>query len=130
MALSVPFATAAELASRWRSLSAEEQTLAGVLLADASQMILDEDKRGILTDLTDPAGRGLKRVVCAMVKRAMLSSSGDAVSQMQQSAGPFSMSTTYSNPSGDLYLTSAERRSIGFSRQRAAGVDMWTPPED
>lgn len=132
MALTVPFATADDLAGRWRPLTSDEATRADILLGDASQLILDEDKRGIYSAATDPASLTLVRIVCAMVKRAMLSPTGDGgpVSQMQQAAGPFSMATTYSNPAGDVYLTSAERRALGFSRQRAGGFDQWVPPTD
>lgn len=132
MALTVPFATATDLADRWRPLSEEETTRATILLEDASRLILDEDTRGIYAEALDPASMSLVRIVCAMVKRAMLAPTGDAgpVSQMQQSAGPFTVSATYSNPAGDVYLTSAERRALGFSRQRAGGFDQWVPPTD
>jgi hypothetical protein len=124
MALTVPFATADDLAARWRPLSAEEEARADILLGDASQLILDEDKVGILDALEDPPSLTLVRIVCAMVRRAMMSG-GDSASQTQQAAGPFSISTTFANPGGDLYLTSAERRAIGFSSQRAGSVDMF-----
>lgn len=132
MALTVPFATASDLAARWRPLSTEETARADVLLSDASQLILDEDARGIYSAAADPASTTLVRIVCAMVKRAMLAPTGDGgpVSQMQQAAGPFSMSTTYSNPAGDVYLTNAERRALGFTRLRAGSVDMWSPPTE
>lgn len=130
MALTVPFATASDLASRWRPLSTAETSLADVLLADASQLILDEDHRGVLADLVDPPSSTVVRIVCAMTKRAMLAGDRGGAEQTQQSAGPFSVATTYSNPAGDLYLTSAERRALRLASQRAGSVDMWEVPED
>jgi len=128
MALTVPpaFATTGDLVARWRPLSTAETTRAAVLLEDASQKILDEDKHGVLADLTAPTNT-LKRIVCAMVKRAMPStdSEGPPVTQQQWGSGPFNASTTFATPSGDLYLTKSERRDLGFSKQRAAGVDQW-----
>lgn len=126
MTLDVPFATTDDLADRWRPLTEAEEARATVLLDDASQLILDEDLRGILDDLTSPTST-LTRIVCAMVKRAMMAPIGDSapVSQMQQAAGPFSMSATFQNPAGDLYLSASERRALRFNRQRAASVDMW-----
>lgn len=131
MALTVPFAEPSDLEARWRPLSEAETARASVLLEDASQLILDEDRRGIFTDAENPASLTLVRIVCAMTKRALISTAGDAagVSQTAQSAGPFTVSATYSNPTGDLYLTSAERKSLGFGRQRAGSVDMWAVPE-
>jgi hypothetical protein len=126
MTLTTPFATADDLADRWRPLSDAEEARATVLLDDASQLILDEDKFGRLTDLTEPTPT-LVRIVCAMVRRSMgaPAADGGAVTQLQQAAGPFSTAVTYQNPAGDLYLTTAERRALRFNRQRAGSVDMW-----
>ena len=128
MALSVPpaFASADDLVDRWRPLSTEETTRANTLLKDASQQILDEDTHGVLADLTEPT-LTLIKITCSMVIRAMASGieSGPPVTQDGWNAGPWGAQKTYANPTGDLYLTKAERRQLGFSRQRAGGVDMW-----
>lgn len=128
MALTVPpaFATAEQLADRWRPLTEAETPRAEALLLDASQMILDEDTRGVLADLTAPT-QTLVSIACSMVIRAMASGVevGPPVTQGSWSAGSFSASNTYANPTGDLYLTKSERRRLGFSRQRAGAVDMW-----
>lgn len=128
MALTVPpaFATTAQLAARWRPLTPAEETRADVLLIDASQQILDEDTHGVLADLTAPT-LTLQKIVCAMVIRAMASGieSGVPITQESWGAGPFNQQNTFANPLGDLYLTKAERRQLGFSRQRAGHVDMW-----
>lgn len=126
MALTVPFADANDLQDRWRPLSADEVARATVLLGDASQLILDEDRLDTLATLTDPASQTLVRIVCDVVKRAMQNPIDTAaVTSMQQTMGPFGLQATYSNPTGDLYLTKAERRALGFSTQRAGAVDMW-----
>lgn len=128
MALTVPpaFATRAQLESRWRPLTTAERERAEVLLADASQQILDEDTHGVLAGLDAPT-LTLQKIVCAMVMRAMASGidAGPPVTQDGWNAGPWGAQKTYANPTGDLYLTKAERRQLGFSRQRAGGVDMW-----
>lgn len=128
--LTVPpaFATVDQLEDRWRSLSAEEQARAGVLLIDASQLILDEDERGVLDDLTAPT-LTLERIVCDMVERAMGPATGTdggpPVTQESRAWPGFNQAVTYANPTGDLYLTKAERRQLGFTRQRAGHTDMW-----
>ncbi len=128
MALTVPpaFASIEELEQRWRTLDTAERTRAKTLLEDASQMLLDEDTRGVLSPLTEPT-LTLKRVVCAMVMRAMASgiAEGPPVTQASNAMGPFNEARTFANPTGDLYLTKAERRSLRFTGQRAGGVDMW-----
>lgn len=128
MALTVPpaFATVDQLEARWRPLSDAEKTRGGELLLDASQMILDEDTRGVLDDLTAPT-QTLVSVACSMVIRAMAAGidAGPPVTQYSYGSGPVNESRTYANPTGDLYLTKSERRRLGFSRQRAGAVDMW-----
>jgi hypothetical protein len=128
MALTVPpaFATTEQVEARWRTLTEAEATRATQLLLDASQLILDEDMHGVLADLTAPT-QTLVSVTCSMVIRAMASGveAGPPATQTSWGAGPFNASTTFANPTGDLYLTKSERRRLGFSRQRAGAVDMW-----
>ena len=103
------FATVTDLETRWHSLTGAEQSKAAALLDDASDVIRT----------TCPAWRKaseatLKRVTCAITKRAMLARDDIAgVSQQTQTAGSFSESTSYSNPAGDLYLTASEKESLG-----------------
>jgi hypothetical protein len=46
---------------------------------------------------------------------------------VQETTGPFSRSFNYSNPTGDLYLTKAERRLLGGGVQRAGSIDTVPP---
>lgn len=126
------FATVSDLEARWRPLSPDESNRAQALLDDAAAVIraecADVDSRlvavppAILPEL-DPAVPLM--VSCSMVKRAMLSGADVAgVTSTQQTAGPFSQSLSFANPSGDLYLTKAERRILGCGGQRAGSVPM------
>lgn len=117
------FATAADLEARWRPLTQAETATADVLLADASQLVLDE-----CPDAASKPPRTLERVVCAIVKRAMSAPGGEALVSLQQGAGPFQQTRQFANPTGDLYLTKAERRALGCGRQRAFEIDL-LPPE-
>lgn len=129
MALTPPFATVDDLEDRWRPLTPTEQALAETKLLDASQLILDEDRRGVLDNLTAPT-LTLIGIVCAMVKRAMPGAddddgAGPGVTQFSQTMGTFTEQRTFANPTADLYLTKAERRRLKLARQRAGYVDMW-----
>ena len=108
------YAEVADVEVRWHSLSEEDQQRAGVLIEDASAMLdglvkVDEDD--------EAQARQLKTVCCNMVIRAMAASMADmfGVSQQSVTAGPYSQSFSYSNPSGDMYLTKMERRLLGIS---------------
>lgn len=59
----------------------------------------------------------LKQVCCSMVIRAMSATEADAfgASQMSMTAGPYSQSWSYSNPTGDMYLTKLEKRLLGIT---------------
>lgn len=122
------FATPDDLAARWRPLTEVEIAQAIVLLEDASARIRvefpDVDARiAAVPQELDPAIP--RMIVCAMVKRSMLAPSDQgAAASVQQSAGPYSQSTTFANPTGDLYLTSGERRMLKGSPQQAFTVSM------
>lgn len=125
MAMTPPFATVDDLAAGWRPLTADEMLRATTLLERASQVILDEDRRGVLDGLTAPTSTHV-RIVCDMVKRVLsVGADVQGVTQTGQTVGPFSLQATYSNPSGDLYLTKAERRQLGFGRMSAGSSAMW-----
>lgn len=123
------FATPDDLESRWRPLTPAERATADELLSDASAILRAEcsgiDAR-IDDGRLDPAVP--RMVVCAMVKRAMIAGDMAAgVSSHQQTAGPFSQSLSFVNPTGDLYLTKAERKRIGCGGQKAFTIDTAPP---
>lgn len=108
------YATVSDIESRWRALSQDEQSRASVLIDDASAMLTalvnvdsDDQEQAYL----------LKQVCCSMVIRAMSATEADAfgASQMSMTAGPYSQSWSYSNPTGDMYLTKLEKRLLGIT---------------
>jgi hypothetical protein len=113
------YATVDDLMKRWRSLTEDEQDKAAVLLDDATAMIAAECKKA----RAHPP-EGLLKIVCVdMAKRAMSSPVDDIpASNVQQTAGPYSASVTFANPMGDMYLTKANRKLLGFSRQRIGTI--------
>lgn len=126
-----PFATVTDLEVRWRHLTPDEATQAVALLGDASVMIRVEspgiDARILAGDLDPDAPL---QVVCRMVKRAMQGPEDlVGVTTMQDTAGPFSHSLSFANPAGDLYLSKADRKMLGMSRQRAFMVDTLPDPD-
>lgn len=114
------FATVADLEARWRGLSEQEQARAKVLLLDAADLIRTTTRRW--RELPEST---LKRVSCQVARRAMGSDSiPGGVSSMSTTDGPFTQQFSYANPQGDLYLTKAERKSLGVGVGRAFEVDL------
>lgn len=108
------FAEVSDIESRWRELSTDEQSRASVLIDDASAMLtalvaIDTDD--------DEQAQLLKQVCCSMVIRAMSATEADAfgASQMSMTAGPYTQSWNYANPSGDMYITRLEKRLLGIT---------------
>lgn len=112
--MATPFATATDLAARWRPLSTTgpaptEQDRATTLLGDASVWI-----RAWLPGIDQRIASGdldanlVTLVACAMVKRSMIGSDHEGQRGSMDVMGPFTSQATFTNPEGNLYLTSVE----------------------
>jgi hypothetical protein len=105
--MGVSYATADDVAVRWRPLSSEEYAQATVLAGDASALIRAEFpgvEGSVDADI-------LTIVVAGMVKRAM-AAPALGVTQEQETVGPYSHSQTFANPMGNVFLTGSERTLI------------------
>lgn len=108
------FAEVSDIEARWRELSTSEESRANVLIDDASAMLA-----GLVdVDVADTRQLELLKIVCCnMVIRAMSATESDSygASNMSMTAGPYTQSWTYSNPTGDMYLTRQEKRLLGIA---------------
>lgn len=106
-----PFATAADVAARWRTLTSAETTVATTLAADASDMIrtrwADVDARIASGAMSSDS---VRRVVANMVKRAMIAGDAEGLESRTQTAGPFGVSDKFANPTANLYFTADDLR--------------------
>lgn len=128
MAAGQGFATNAELAKFWRTLSAEEQTRADYLLILASDNLRQiamnggKDLDQMLTD-GKIIENTLKQIVMESVKRAMLTPQNQPpVNQMSQTAGPYSESFVFANPAGDIWFKDKELKMLKLKGQRLSSV--------
>jgi len=108
----MPYATPDDFRTRAPHLGAVPELRLVALLIDATAIIdatLHDPSR---VDLTVA-----RSVACAMVRRA-LGDDADGTTDapgartIQQTAGPFAQTLTYANPTGELYVTAAERRAL------------------
>lgn len=116
-----PFATLEELKERWPGFPTRAENHARTALEDASQFILDT-----VPESADAPERTRRRIVCAVVKRAMFADESDmaGVQSYQQGAGPYQSNIQLANPHGDFYLTRAERKALGGGKGRAYTVQL------
>ena len=121
------YATVQDLEARYGALTDGQQERASVLLDDAAVLI--DSAATIDTEARESAARV---VSCAMVNRALQAAESDAygVSQATMTAGSYSQSMSFANPSGDLYFTSTEKALLGISggyigsiQPRIGGID-------
>lgn len=119
------YATVEQLESRWRPLTPGERSRAAVLLDDAAVRL---DAAYPPSDPATAHELAVREIVsCEMVKRAMAGPEGldgVGVTSLQMGAGPYQQTTQFSNPTGDLYLTRADKRLLGGGVQKAFTVDL------
>lgn len=119
------FAKTSDLEGRWRELTETEKKRAEILLLDATAKITSMcNDSGVTIDEEDEVqAHNLLSITCEVVKRAMLPSVDSApATNYSQGAGGYTESITYANPTGDLYLTSAEKKLLGIGRQRIFSI--------
>lgn len=120
------YATSDDLEARWRTLTADEKAKADVLLEDAA-VRLDAE----CPPADPPTDADARKIVsCEMVKRAMANPAGVGVTQMGTTTGPFSDQFTFANPTGDMYLTKADRKLLACGGQVAFTVPLTGYPEE
>lgn len=114
------FATIDDLEARYKTLTDGELARATALLTDASVMLVGEFNRvGKSIDEKDELlMANLTRVTCAMVKRVLASGLEADVSSSSMTAGSYSEQRTFANPTGDMYITKNERRSLGLPTRK------------
>ncbi|NPD32251.1 hypothetical protein HLV35_03085 [Eggerthellaceae bacterium zg-997] len=108
MAALPPLATPADLSLAWPGYEPSMEGRARALLSYVSAAIRSMcDADALDPELT----RG---VACQAAARMMQASqAGAGVSQESWTASPYGGSVTYANPTGDVYLTSFEKRLLG-----------------
>lgn len=132
------FATFEDLKLRYPSVSDEQSARVTALLEDATALITEAlSEAGInVTSPSDTLTANLKAVCCSVVMRALPAFGDEAympLKSFQQMAGSFSENVTLANPTGDLYLTSAETKRLGITSathgvfQFFAGADVLGP---
>lgn len=119
------FATVTDYADRYGEPA--DQKRVGVLLADASDYLCSKYLGRYGTEYEEGAHTAFdsnaKAVCCGIVSR-MLATPTDlyGVSQYSQGTGSYSASMTYSNPTGDMYLTAAEKSRLGLVGGRVRSI--------
>ena len=133
------FATVSDVIALYRPLTPEEIGRAEALLPAISDRLRFEARKvGMDLDariVTDGVLRTVaKSVTVDIVARALMTpTAGNGmgmVTQMTQSAGPYSQTGTFLNPGGGLFIKNSELAALGIRRQRYGGMEIYADPWD
>ena len=125
------FATLDDLTNLGRKLTAEEQGRAAALREVVSATLRYEaDKVGKDLDAMVRENENLakvaKSVTVDVVFRTLNASiDSEPMTQLTQTAGPYSASGTYLVPGGGLFIKRAELARLGLRRQKYGMVDIY-----
>lgn len=106
------YATVEQLRTRWRGYPDGMEDATVEALLDDAAVWLRATFPAIPAEPPPALADVLRVVSLAMVKRALLSDGSEGLSQQQATAGSFSISSSFSNPTGALYLTGQERAML------------------
>lgn len=123
------FATVADYVARCGP--AEDEGRVAALLEDASAYLRGAYRRHTGRDYTADSNatfdENVKPVCVAMVARAVNAPGAMAgVTQQSQTAGPYSSSLTFANPTGDLYLGRSDLKRLGLAGCRVRSIQAMT----
>lgn len=122
--------TTNDLIARWRPLTSEEITKANYLIDDyEAELHLYSANKGIDIDaklLDNNYKRIYVAVVCAAVSEQMSSVvDSPAMSQFSQSAVGYSVSGTFLNPGGGLFIRNNLLKQLGLLQQKVKAVNLY-----
>lgn len=125
------FATLSDYEVRCGAVDSDSQPRVEALLEDASAFLEGRfrDRMGCdyEEDINKTFDENVKAVCIAMVSRAVdVPSTLVGVTQQSQTAGSYSASYTYANPTGDLYLSRSDMKRLGLGGTRVGTIAAMT----
>lgn len=125
------FATVNDVIALFRPLSTEETAKATTLLPVVSDRLRYEaNKVGKDLDIMiieNPVLENVtKGIVCDIIARCLMTpTNGAPMSQMSESALGYSVSGTFLNPGGGLFIKDSELAALGLRRQKIGVISLW-----
>lgn len=129
--MATQYTTISDVTSLWRALTTAEQERVSALIPVIEDTIRQyAANRGKDLDALITEGKimtsVLKSVVVAVVGRTLTqSTTGEAMTQMSQSALGYSVSGTYLNAGGGIYIKRSEYALLGLRGQRFGTIDLY-----
>lgn len=128
------YTTIDDIIALWRPLTPEEVDRATALIPVVEDTIrMYATQRGRDLDAMITVGEILtnvfKSVVVQVVGRTLTQdTAGEAMSQMSQSVGGYSVSGTYLVPGGGVFIKRSEYAILGLRQQRVEALELYGSP--
>lgn len=125
------FATVDDLTRLWRPMTSEEQTRAEALLEVISASLrVEADKVGkdldaIVAEDDNLAAVAMSVTVDVAARTLMTSTNQEPMTQLSQTAGPYSTSGTFLVPGGGLFIKRSELARLGLRRQKCGVMEIY-----
>ena len=125
------FATVDDLTRLWRPMTSEEQTRAEALLEVISASLrVEADKVGKDLDAMVAEDDNLAAVAMSVTvdvadRTLMTSTNQEPMTQLSQTAGPYSTSGTFLVPGGGLFIKRSELARLGLRRQKCGVMEIY-----
>lgn len=126
-----PYASVDDLTRLWRPMTAEEQERAKAVLEVVSDSLRVEARKvGKDLDAMVAADSSFANVaksvaVDVTARTLMTSTDQEPMTQISESAGPYSASGTFLVPGGGLFIKKTELARLGLRRQRYGGMEIY-----
>lgn len=132
------YATINDVTALFRPLDAGEQTKAEALLpivSDRLRVAAHQYGRDLDKMISEEPALATvaKQVTVDIVARALMTptqAGSGVMSQMSQSALGYSVSGSFLNPGGGLFIKNSELDALGLRRQRVGGLDIYGNPRN
>ena len=125
------FATVDDLTRLWRPMTSEEQTRAEALLDVISASLrVEADKVGkdldaMVAEDDNLAAVAMSVTVDVAARTLMTSTNQEPMTQLSQTAGPYSTSGTFLVPGGGLFIKRSELARLGLRRQKCGVMEIY-----
>lgn len=125
------FATVDDLTRLWRTMTSEEQTRAEALLEVISASLrVEADKVGkdldaMVAEDYNLAAVAMSVTVDVAARTLMTSTNQEPMTQLSQTAGPYSTSGTFLVPGGGLFIKRSELARLGLRRQKCGVMEIY-----
>lgn len=125
------FATVDDLTRLWRPMTSEEQTRAEALLEVVSASLrVEADKVGkdldaMVEEDDNLAAVAMSVAVDVAARTLMTSTNQEPMTQLSQTAGPYSTSGTFLVPGGGLFIKRSELARLGLRRQKCGVMEIY-----